>query len=52
MHPSPSTRKGVDGFIRRLIRAAGSQQVAQTLMLAASAMALIASGQFNSKEMP
>ena len=33
-------------------RAGGSQQGAQTLMLAASAVALIASGQFDSKEMP
>ena len=49
---SPSTRKGVAGFIRRRIRSAGSQQGAQTPMLAAAAVALIASGQFDSKEMP
>ena len=52
MHPSPSTRKGVAGFIRRRIRSAGAQQGAQTPMLAASVVALIASEQFDSKEMP
>ena len=43
MHPSPSTRKGVAGFIKRRIRAADSQQGAQTLMLAASVTLLVAS---------
>lgn len=33
-------------------RSAGSQQGAQMLMLAASTVALVASGQFDSKEMP
>ena len=52
MRPSPSTRKGAAGFIRRRIRATDSQQGAQTLMLATVLLALVASGQFNSKEMP
>ena len=52
MHPSPSTHKGVAGFIRRQIRASGSRQGTQMLMLAASAVALVASEQFDSKEMP
>ena len=43
MHPSPTTRKGVAGFIKRRIRAADSQQGAQTLMLAASVTILVAS---------
>ena len=43
MHPSPSTRKGVAGFIRRRIKASDSQQGAQTLMLAASITLLVAS---------
>jgi len=43
MRPSPSTRRGIAGFIRRRIRADGSQQGAQTLMLAASVTPLVAS---------
>ena len=43
MHPLPTTRKGVAGFIKRRIRAADSQQGAQTLMLAASVTMLVAS---------
>lgn len=43
MHPPPSNRKGVAGFIRRRIRASGSQQGTQMLMLAASVTILVAS---------
>ena len=43
MHPPPSNRKGVAGFIRCRIRASGSQQGTQILMLAASVTILVAS---------
>lgn len=43
MHPSPNNRKGVTGFIRCRIRASGSQEGTQILMLAASVTILVAS---------